>query len=137
LCFCDSFLLYQTMLVIQLASGQFVIEFAASFFCCKSNIQRSDCLSLVRSQAYFVLFKLSIMCYVYVASLNFSYCPDDQYLLCVLVAYYFVFILIVRGKVIRYWYYDLSVLLPVNLIGVPMKWWNDDRWIQTSVYFYL
>jgi len=46
--------------------------------------------------------------------------PDDQYISCVLVAYYFVFIQIIRGKVIQYLYYDLSIfLLLVNSIGVP------------------
>jgi len=67
------------MLVIRLTSGQVVVEFAASFRCSKSDIQRYDCSSLVRSHAYFVLFKLCITCYVYAASCYFCR-PDDQYL---------------------------------------------------------
>jgi len=86
------------MLVVQLASGQVIIEFAASSLFSKSDIQRYDCSSLVRSHAHFVSFKLCIMRYVYMASLYFC-CPDEQYLLCVLIDHYFVFIRIVLGNV--------------------------------------
>jgi len=41
--------------------------------------------------------------------LVYTFCrPGDQYLSCVLTDYYFVFIRIVRRKVIWYLYYDLS-----------------------------
>jgi len=69
--FCDSFLLYQTILVIRLSSGQTIIKFSALCLCSNGDIQRYDYSSLVRSHAYFVLFSLNIMCYVYVTSLYF------------------------------------------------------------------
>jgi len=107
--FCNSFLLNQTVLnTIIITSGQFVIEFAAFFLCSKSDIPGFDCSSLIRSYAYFILFKLSIIFYVYVASFYFLLPWWSISLVCV-VAYYFAIVRIVRGKVFRYSYYDLSI----------------------------
>jgi len=61
--FCDSFLLYQIILVVRLASGKCVIEYAASCLFSKSDIKSHDCSSLVRSHLYLLhRWSISLVC---------------------------------------------------------------------------
>jgi len=96
------------------ASDRVVIEFAVSYFCSKNNIRRYDC-SRLWSVLTHILFCLSCVKCVMFVRLVYIFCrPDDQYLSCVLIDYYFV--------LIRYLYYDFSIFLTWKyIIGVPNR----------------
>jgi len=92
--------------------------FAISKLCTWSGYQMAKLLLNLLHLVFLVRVIFSVMTVFLWFVLTHICCPDDQYLSCVLIENYFVFIRIIRGKVFRYLYCGLSFFLLLNIIGV-------------------